>query len=205
MEENGNLAKGLINNLDEVIKLLKRNKDSKQVQDFLKNLSKESLLKRSDVIQKIGVYCYEVEIERYEVEGNYYDTETENLIVIGINKDELEERTEGGYDSDEEKDYTYNLEGEYLFDKDEVIERFGLSEEDIASILEGENLELEDWRLEDTDYYSDCKLSIEELREKRAVDSEPFDFDDIISKITSECVLTPKRKKDLIKSIQGLK
>jgi len=165
----------------------------------------EALLERSGVIQKIGVYCYEVETEWYEVEGNYYDSKKENLIVIGNNKDELEERTEGGYDEDDEKDYTYNLEGEYILFKDEVIERFGLSESAIEDILNGENLELKDWRLKDTDYYSDCKLSIKELREKRGVDSETFDPDDIISKIASEYVLTPKRKEALIKSIQGLK
>ena len=34
----------------------------------------EALLERSGVIQKIGVYCYKVETEWLEYEGNYYDT-----------------------------------------------------------------------------------------------------------------------------------
>lgn len=174
----------------------------KQEEDYKKG---EALLERSGVIQKIGVYCYEVEIEWLEIEGNYYDDKKENLIVIGNNKDRLEKVTEDNYEESTGRDYTYNLEGEYLLDKDEVIERFGLSESAIEDILNGENLELKDWRLKDTDYYSDCKLSIKELREKRGVDSETFDSDEIISKIASEYVLTPKRKEALIKSIQGLK
>ena len=79
------------------------------------------------------------------------------------------------------------------------MERFGLSESTIDEILGGENLELDKYDLSGKDYFTDCKLSIEELREKRRIDSEPFDAEDIISKIASEYVLTPKRKASLIR------
>jgi len=58
--------------------------------------------------------------------------------------------------------------------------------------------------LRGTYYFDECKLSIKELREKRKIDSEPFDADEIISKIASEYVLTPKRKEALFKSIKKL-
>ena len=86
----------------------------------------------------------------------------------------------------------------------EVMERFNLCESEIDDILNDDNLELDDWDLKRparTDYFEECKLTIEEVRTKREIDKEPFDAESIISKIASEYVLTPKRKASLIKII----
>jgi hypothetical protein len=160
----------------------------------------EAMLKKFGVIKKIGVYCYDVEIESGNC-GGTIATKTEKLIIIGNNEEQLEEQTEDRQEDDEgyADFYTYDLIHSAEFFADEIMERFGLSESTIDEILGGENLELDKYDLSGKDYFSDCKLSIEELREKRRIDSEPFDAEDIISKIASEYVLTPKRKASLIR------
>jgi len=52
--------------------------------------------------------------------------------------------------------------------------------------------------------YEETYMSIERLREKRKINSQPFDADDLISKISSKYVITPERKKALLKSINKL-
>lgn len=175
---------------------------TQEEQDYTKG---ERLLGRCGLIQKIGVYCYEIEICKFEYEGSYYKYNKENLIVIGNNKDELEKTTKNHYNDNTEEEYDYKLEGEYIFFESEIIERFGLRKNHIKSILEGVNLKMDNYDLKETDCFTDCKLSIEELRKKRGVDLETFDSDDIMSKIASDYILTPKRKEALIKSIQKLK
>lgn len=110
----------------------------------------ESYLTKIGVIQKIGVYCYTVETEWIEVDGNYMSSDSENIIIIGINKEQLENSTKDHYNEDNGKDYTYKLEETFLLNKDEVAERFNLREFEIEQILNGENLELDCWG---TDYY----------------------------------------------------
>ena len=167
----------------------------------------EAMLTKFGVIKKIGVYCYDVTIENHNGAVGTISSEEEQLIIIGINEESLEERTE---DEDYPDDgfmrtTTYFLEFEEEdWTSDEVMERFNLSEYQIKEILDGENLELDNWDLRGKDYFYECDLSIEELREKRKIDTEPFDADEIISKIASEYVLTPKRKSALVKSIEKL-
>ena len=166
----------------------------------------EAMLTKFEVIKKIGVYCYRVSIESANVGGTISDRE-ENLIIIGNNKEQLEKQTRWRQEDQEGYAdlYDYTLVYSSEFHSDEVMERFDLSESNIEEILDGENLELEDWELEGTDYFNECKLSMEEIEEKRKIDSEPFDADEIISKIASEYVLTTKRKALLVKSIGKLK
>ena len=162
-------------------------------------------MKKKGAIQKIGVHCYEVEISDHNMDGVIHE-ETESLIIIGNNEKSRNKSTEN-YDSEQmgymrSKEYT--LESSFEIESREVMERFNLDEGDINNILGGENLELDDWDLDGTDYFSDCDLSIEKLREKRRIDSEPFDAEEIVSKITSEYVITPNRKKELLEIIGGL-
>jgi len=164
-----------------------------------------AMLTAFGVIKKIGVYCYEVEISDHNCDGVIHE-ETESLIIIGNNEESRNESTED-VDSEQEgymRSKEYTLEGSFEMKSREVMERFNLDEEDINNILGGENLELDDWDLDGTDYFSDCDLSIEKLREKRRIDSEPFDAEEIVSKITSEYVITPNRKKELLEIIGGL-
>ena len=165
----------------------------------------EAMLTAFGVIKKIGVYCYDVEVESCNCAGTI-SSEDKSLIIIGNNKEQLEEKTEWRQvDQEGYADcYDYSLSHSIEINKSEVMERFNLDEEDIENILGGENLELDDWDLDGTDYFSDCALSIEELREKRRIDSEPFDAEEIVSKITSEYVITPNRKKELLEIIGGL-
>lgn len=167
----------------------------------------EAMLTKFGVIKKIGVYCYNVTIENHNGAVGTISSEDEQLIIIGINEESLEERTEEEHYEDDGfmRSTTYSLVfKEEGWTSDEVMERFNLSEYEIEEILDGENLELDDWDLRGTYYFYECKLSIKELREKRKIDSEPFDADEIISKIASEYVLTPKRKEALFKSIKKL-
>ena len=167
----------------------------------------EAMLTKFGVIKKIGVYCYDVTIEKHNGAVGTISSEEEQLIIIGINEESLEERTEDEDYEDEGfmRTTTYSLEFEEEdWTSDEVMERFNLSEYQIKEILDGENLELDNWDLRGKDYFYECDLSIEELREKRKIDTEPFDADEIISKIASEYVLTPKRKSALVKSIEKL-
>lgn len=167
----------------------------------------EAMLTKFGVIKKIGVYCYDVTIENHNGAVGTISSEEEQLIIIGINEESLEERTEDEDYEDEGfmRTTTYSLEFEEEdWTSDEVMERFNLSEYQIKEILDGENLELDNWDLRGKDYFYECDLSIEELREKRKIDTEPFDADEIISKIASEYVLTPKRKSALVKSIEKL-
>ena len=164
-----------------------------------------AMLTAFGVIKKIGVYCYEVEISDHNMDGVIHE-ETESLIIIGNNEESRNESTEDK-DSEQEgymRSKEYTLESSFEIESREVMERFNLDEGDINDILGGENLELDDWDLSRTDYFSDCDLSIEKLREKRRIDSEPFDAEEIVSKITSEYVITPKRKKELLEIIRGL-
>ena len=164
-----------------------------------------AMLTAFGVIKKIGVYCYEVEISDHNMDGVIHE-ETESLIIIGNNEESRNESTEDG-DSEQMgymRSNEYTLESSFEMRSSEVMERFGLSESKIDKILGGENLELDEWDLRGEDYFSDCELSIEELREKRKIDSEPFDAEEIISKITSEYVITPKRKKALLEIIAKL-
>ena len=162
----------------------------------------EAMLTKFGAIKKIGVYCYRVSIESANVAGTISEKE-ENRIIIGNNEEQLEEQTEWRQEDQEgyADMYDYTLVYSAEFHSDEVMERFDLSESQIEEILEGENLELDDWDLDGTDYFNECKLSMEEIIEKRRIDSEPFDAESIISKIASEYVLTPKRKASLIKII----
>lgn len=165
----------------------------------------ESILIKLGLIKKIKVYCYRVSIESANVGGTISEKK-EDLIIIGNNEEQLKKKTrwrqvdqEGYADL-----YDYTLVYSAEFHSDEVMERFDLSESQIEEILEGENLELDDWDLDGTDYFDECALSMEEIIEKIRIDSEPFDADEIISKIASEYVLTPKRKSALLKSIEKL-
>jgi len=166
----------------------------------------EAMLTKFGVIKKIGVYCYDVTVENHNGAVGTISSEEEQLIIIGINEEELEERTQDE-DAEDEGFMTttsYYLVSEEEMPSDEVMERFNLSESQIKGILDGENLELDDWDLKRpgrTDYFHECGLTIEEVREKRKIDSEPFDAEEIISKIASEYVLTPKRKASLIEII----
>ncbi|MSP69700.1 MAG: hypothetical protein EXR20_05455 [Bacteroidetes bacterium] len=166
-------------------------------------------MKKKGAIQKIGVHCYDV----YDADD---DIHGEKLIIIGNNEDQLEERTEDGiqYFDSGGKTFEYTLKRSFKISSSEVMERFGLRESTINEILGGENIELANYEIADA--FRDCGLSIEELREKRKIDSEklkadekidsePFDAEEIISKITSEYALTPKRKEALIESIRMLK
>ena len=160
----------------------------------LKDLDPIEFLWNFGVIEKIGVYCYK--------RTNHCDggalVNSRNLILIGNNEEKLERRTRY-YRGSDGWSTNYTLHHSAELHGEEIMERFNLSKSDIEDILNGKNKELEV-----TDYFDECKLTIEELREQRNIDSEPFDVDDIISKISSEYVLTPKRKKTLLESINKM-
>ena len=160
----------------------------------LKDLDPIEFLCGFGVIEKIGVYCYKM---THHCDGGAV-VNSRNLILIGNNEEKLERRTEYYHGSDG-WGTNYTLHHSAELHGEEIMERFNLSEIDIAAILYGKNLELEN-----TDYFNECKLTIDELRERRRINSEPFDADDLISKISSEYVLTPERKKALLKSINKL-
>ena len=144
----------------------------------------------------IDVYRYGVTVYEWD------DTQDENLIVIGNNKKQRREQTKGTYASSYST--SCSLISKHKFPAEEVMERFNLSESDIDEILNGENLELEDCDLFNNDYFDDCKLTIEELRNKRKIDAQDFDAKGIIEKIAKEHTITPKRKEDLIKWLERL-
>ena len=166
-------------------------------------------MKKKSAIQKIGVHCYDV--KTWDADDDIHD---EKLIIIGNNEEKIKERTKDGtqdFYSGETSDYT--LKRSFKISSSEVMERFGLRESTINEILGGKNIE-EHYDIDDA--FRFCGLSIEELREKRKIDSEklkadekidsePFDAEKIISKITSEYALTPKRKEALIELIRMLK
>ena len=166
----------------------------------------EAMLTKFGAIKKIGVYCYDVTVENHNGAVGTISSEDEQLIIIGINEEELDERTEDE-DAEDEGFMTstrYTLVRSMELHSSEVMERFNLCESEIDDILNDDNLELDDWDLKRparTDYFEECKLTIEEVRTKREIDKEPFDAEGIISKIASEYVLTPKRKASLIKII----
>ena len=130
------------------------------------------------------------------------DTQDENLIVIGNNKEQLNEQVKKT--STPSQVTSYSLLSKSTFSAEEVMERFNLSQSNIDEILNGENLELEDCDLFSNDYFDDCELTIEELRNKRKIDAQDFDAKGIIEKIAKEHTITPQRKKDLIKWLERL-
>jgi hypothetical protein len=147
--------------------------------------------------EMIDVYRYGVTIYEWD------DTQDEDLIVIGNNEKQREEQVKKTYYSSHS--ISYSLISRHKFPAEEVMERFNLSESDIEEIVNGENLELEDDVLFSTDYFDDCKLSIEEIRSKRIIDAGDFDVEGIIAEISSKYILTPKRKDILIDSLNKLK
>ena len=152
------------------------------------------------VVYRCKIYWYDA----------FNDTgDTENLIIIGINKESIDllindTNKAANCNRGDSLEYDLRLKKKYFFRAEEVAERFNLSESQIDKILSGENLKLDDLYLDDTDYLSDLKLSIEEIREKRIIDSEPFDVEEIVYKISKGYLITPKRKKDLLACIKKL-
>ena len=214
----------------EALKILNKeekllSKDKKNLEKMQENVSElrralekehlivENKIKRLGYNDQIGVYCYDV--KTWDADDDIID---EKLIIIGNNEEKIKERIEDGiqdFYSGETSDYT--LKRSFKISSSEVMERFGLKfgliESTINEILGGKNIE-EYYDIDDA--FRDCGLSIEELREKRKIDSEKlkadekidsehFDAEEIISKITSEYALTPKRKEALIESIRMLK
>ena len=142
----------------------------------------------------INVYRYGVTIY-----GGTDDEQNEDLIVIGNSEKNRKE-----YFQYMSRFSSYSLISKHKFSADEVMERFSLSVSHIEEILNGVNLELEDCDSFNDDYFEGCKLSIEELRTKRKIDSEDFDAKGIIEKIAKEHAITPKRKEALIRCIEKL-
>lgn len=172
----------------------------------MKNHEKgESLLIRNGVIKKVGVYCYKKLTTKYA--GEIKTEEVENLIIIGNNREQLEEKIEG-YDHEDMGDHLLCTEFTLVHSADlhieEVIERFDISKEAAEEIFNGENFKMGYWDLSGKDYFNECKLSMKEIIEKRKIDEEPFDSDEIISKIAKEYDITSKRKSELLKSIEKL-
>ena len=162
------------------------------------------MLTRFGAIQKIWVCCYNVII--FDNGWDVHSEEVKELIIIGIDKESIKDSK---YSSKSEMEgFTrtkkYKLKTSKEISKHELTKRFDLSESQIKEILGGKNLELSYYDLEGTDYFYECKLSIEEIIEKRRIDTEPFDVEEIVNKISSEYVLTPKRKKDLLAYIKKL-
>ena len=168
----------------------------------------ESLLERCGAIEKIGVYCYNVTVECHNIGEGTICEKSEDLIILGINEERLNERVE---DQDNEcegymESTYYKLKSSSKMLSSEVMERFNLKDHQIRKILDDkEIIEYDDFDIESEDLYRAATIKIDDLREERLIDAQPFDVEDIISKIASEYVLTPKRKGALIKSIHQFK
>ena len=83
----------------------------------------------------------------------------------------------------------------------ELVERFNLTESQIEEILSGEDLELSYYDLCDTDYFYECRLTIEQLRDKRKKDTEHFDSKEALKKIIGD-VNTPRKAALLIDELK---
>jgi len=77
-----------------------------------------------------------------------------------------------------------------------------LDHEDLIEYILSEEGFIEE--LKDDYIYDETYMSIEELRERRGIESDPFDAEEIISKIAREYVITPRRKDSLIEIINKL-
>lgn len=186
------------------VNAIKKEYGSEIVEYQLKDLNPIEFLWDFGVIEKIGVYCYEVENTSESLNG-VISTKYKNLIIIGNNEVELEDRTEYYRRSGESIKHilvhSAELHGE------EIRERFNLDEYSISHFLGGENLELDHLDLDlphNRGLFDECKLTISEIRERRRIESEPFDAEEIIRKIASEYVITPRRKESLIEMINKL-
>ena len=110
------------------------------------------------------------------------------VVLISDNEESLEEYAEKFRESNHEclVDYDDIIEmSEY-----EARERYG--DDLISTILRNDEYVADN----DNDcIYDETYMSIEKLRKKRKINSEPFDADDLISKIAKKYVITPERKK----------
>lgn len=129
----------------------------------------------------------------------YIDTEDWEKpgLLISDNQESLEEYAEEW--EGEDREYCIELEDLIEMGEYEARERYG--DAFISTILGYDGYVNNN----DDDYdYSETYMSIEELRDQRAIESEPFDAKEIISKIASEYVITPRRKASLIEIINKL-
>ena len=152
----------------------------------------ESMLTKFGAIKKIYVMPYVLSSDPY-----IDDDEDVLGVLISDNEESIERYTE-------RQEIKYS---DYCLDYDDIIEmseyeareRYGNGRIDILRKEDGFVHELEDNHI-----YNETFMSIEELRERRGIESEPFDAEEIIRKIASEYVITPRRKEALIEIMNKL-
>jgi hypothetical protein len=202
--------------LTEIFKQFKKDELDKVDSDLEKTTKKtndykkaESYLTTVGIIKKIWVYCYDVEIEDHNVGGSI-NTVYENQMVFRSKKSEGHIRSKDSSNEGYVTTTTYKLRLVREMTIDEIEERYILFDSKIESILEGEDLILDNWDLSrgiplDKNDYSETFLDIEELRKQREKDDEPFDAQEIVNKIASENKLTPKKIDALIELLKEIK
>ena len=118
-------------------------------------------------------------------------------VLISDNEKSLEEYAE----KFRKRNHECLLDLKYTIDMEESEARERYGDDLISTILRNDEYVADN----DNDYiYDETYMSIEKLRKKRKINSEPFDADDLISKIAKKYVITPERKKALLKSINKL-
>ena len=161
----------------------------------------ESILTRFGVIKKTWVCCYDVII--FDSGWDVHQKEVKNLIIIGIDKESIKNSVGPSKHAMEGFTRTkkYKLKSSKEIYQYELVERFNLTESQIEEILSGEDLELSYYDLCDTDYFYECRLTIEQLRDKRKKDTEHFDSKEALKKIIGD-VNTPRKAALLIDELK---
>jgi hypothetical protein len=149
-------------------------------------------------MEKIKVYCFEIDISDHNSAEGEISSESENFMVFTTNTEKWDEK-DGEKKHKECEGFmrttTFDLIDSKEMDVDEAKERYYLNDNKIESILKGKDLEWEDYLCGDS--FRETSLSIEKLREQRNIDSEPFNAQSIIEEIASKYKITLKRKNDL--------
>ena len=153
----------------------------------------EAMLTKFGAIKKIYVIPYIFSNDPYI---DHEDWERCG-VLISDNQESLEKYTK----ERERKEWQCCLDHEDLIEMREYEARERYGDDLIEYILREDGYVADN----DDDYiYDETYMSIEELRERRGIESEPFDAEKIIIKIAREYVITPRRKDSLIEIINRL-
>ena len=147
----------------------------------------EAMLTTFEVIKKIYVSPYIIEGE---------DEREIHVVLLGAKEEDLEDFFER---NDDDADIIGTPEIIEML-RSEAEERYG---KDRIEYILGARDGYVDW-IHGENIFVETLMPIEELREKRRIESEPFDAEEIIRKIASEYVITQRRKESLIKIINKL-
>ncbi len=166
----------------------------------MKNTQEENARKGESMLTKFGT-SKKIYVIPYIISGDPYIDDDDDEDVLGVLISDNEESIERYTERQEIKYRDYCLDYDDIIEMSEyeARERYG---NDIIDILRKEDGYVEE--LEDNHIYDETFMSIEELRERRGIESEPFDAEEIIRKIASEYVITPRRKESLIEIMNKL-